>query len=329
MIFWDQFKDKIEDDNENQKSSPDSEKEPEKKEEVKEASPPISAAAPEVEEASDAVESTAVAVAEPAVEESAVPPATDAPPPPEPEKPVGKIKSFLSKKSEQSKKSEKTGKDPAKPGGKKAQTWYEDTFESVITQRNLMFLFMVVCVVTIALSVLLIRYVKNTQTIEPFVIEIERHSGIPTVVTPVDTRVYSSDEAVKRYFIMKYIRAREEYFPSTFQDNFFNVVRVLSASGVYFSDYRPKFSISNPNSPYNIYGENTTRRVVLKSLIFQSPNTAQVRIGFEVNGIVNLRQSKIVLIDFNFSNIEMNEDERFINPLGFQVTFYRIEDETS
>lgn len=217
-------------------------------------------------------------------------------------------------------------------GGKEKSgipNWSEDLFESVITQRNILFLFTIVCVVTIAMSVLLIRYVKTAQTIEPFVIEIEEKSGIPTVVTPVSTRVYSEDDAVKRYFIMKYIRAREEYFPSTFQDNFYNVVRVLSTPAIYYNDYRPKFSISNPNSPYNIYGESSNRRVVLKSLIFQSAKTAQVRIAFEVNGIMTLTQNKIILMDFDFANIEMNDGERFINPLGFQVTFYRIEDESS
>lgn len=354
MIFWDQFKDKIEDDEKEEggaeggsgKGDGGKEEKP-KSPEPKPKAPPIPAAA----KSSEPIDAEFEGFEEksdtsfPDTPSSVMPKKPDAPKKvvkaqnsSSAPKPIGRFKSLFSKDDSNKNTLPKGGNRGGSSGGDggsgskekgKIPNWNEDLFESVITQRNILFFFTIICVLTIAMSVLLIRYVKNTQTIEPFVIEIEEKSGVPTVVTPVSTRVYSSDEAIKRYFIMKYIRAREEYFPSTFQDNFFNVVRVLSAPSVYYSDYRPKFSISNPNSPYNIYGESSNRRVVLKSLIFQSPKTAQVRIAFEINGIINLKQNKIVLMDFDFTNIEMNDEERFINPLGFQVTFYRIEDESN
>ncbi len=208
------------------------------------------------------------------------------------------------------------------------KTWYNDSYESVVTQRNLLFLVAIICMVTIAMSVMVIRYVKNSQTMEPFVIEIEKTTGIPTVVDPVGVSVYSANEAVQRYFVMTYIRAREEYIPATFEYNFSTVVRVLSDPGIYFNEYRPSFSTSNPNSPYNLFRQHTSRTVLLRSYTPKTANTALVRVSFELSGASQgVRQDKVILIGFEFQNLEMNRDERLINPLGFRVTFYRIEDE--
>ena len=44
------------------------------------------------------------------------------------------------------------------------------------------------------------------------------------------------------------------YFSETFNENFSNVVRVLSSTDVYYGDYRNKFGYNNPSSPYNISG---------------------------------------------------------------------------
>jgi type IV secretion system protein VirB8 len=207
------------------------------------------------------------------------------------------------------------------------KSWYDDSYETVLTQRNILFIAMAICIVTILSSIFLIRFIKNRQNIEPFVIEIEEKTGVPTVVEPVGTEVYSANEAVQKYFIMQYIRAREEYYPALFDYNYETVVRVLSDQRVYYNDYRPLFSKANPTSPYNLYGQTSFRKVLLKSLIFRSDGVALVRVAFDITGAINMRQDKIILIGFTFKNIEMNDEERLINPLGFVVTLYRIEDD--
>jgi type IV secretion system protein VirB8 len=185
---------------------------------------------------------------------------------------------------------------------------------------------MVISIVTIALSVVIIRYIKSTRSIEPFVIEIEQKTGVPTVVEPLSIQAYSAQEAVNRYFVMKYIKAREEYYFTSFEYTYGTVVRVLSSDNVY-GEYRGKHSLKNPSSPFNLYGQNNYREVSLKSIIFPQPNEAQVRIRLEVKGIMSQVIDKICLVQFKYDQKQMNEEERLINPLGFVVTLYRIEDE--
>ena len=105
---------------------------------------------------------------------------------------------------------------------------------------------------------------------------------------------------------MKYIRAREGYFSETFNENFSNVVRVLSR-----------------------YGSISYRTVGLKSIIFPSATSAQVRINLMVTGQIKLAMDKIVYMEFDYFNLNMNEADRLINPLGFQVTLFRMNDENN
>ena len=126
---------------------------------------------------------------------------------------------------------------------------------------------------------------------------------------------------------MKYIKSREEYFSETFEYNYSMVVRVLSSPNVYYSDYRPKFNKGNPNSPYNLYGDSIYRTVSLKSMIFPTQNSAQIRISLDVSGPYGAKMNKIIFMEFDFVNVEMSDEERLINPLGFRVTIFRMEDE--
>lgn len=212
---------------------------------------------------------------------------------------------------------------------KELKNWKDDKFQSAIVQRNLLLIGLLLCFILILIALSTIRYLKNTQSIDPFVIEIEKKSGVPTVVKPLSIETYSANESIKRYFIMKYIRAREEYFSETFNRNFNDVVRVLSNSTVYYGDYRNKFGYNNPSSPYNLYGTGSYRTIGLKSIIFPSNTSAQIRINLTVSGQINMTMNKIIYMEFDYFNLNMNEQDRLINPLGFQVTLFRMNDENS
>jgi type IV secretion system protein VirB8 len=203
--------------------------------------------------------------------------------------------------------------------------WYSDLYESVVIQRNILFIITFVSIIGLITASIAIKYLKSNKSIEPFVIEIEERTGVPTVVDPVTIEAYSANDSIVRYFIMKYIRAREEYIPSLYRRNYEMVVRVLSTQAVYHDDYKPKFSMGNPQSPVNILGANGSRTVLLKSIVFPVANAAQVRFSIQMTN-ANI-ENKIVYLEYKFDNIKMNEDERMINPLGFVITNYKIDDE--
>ncbi len=224
---------------------------------------------------------------------------------------------FKNEKSEDSKKSSSSSFD----------SWEKDSYKRALTQRNFALLLLLISFSVIFMSLFAIRYLKSTQTIEPFVIEIEKKTGVPTVVEPLSVETYSADESIKRYFLVKYIKAREGYDSSTFNRNYYDVIRLLSTSSVYYDEYRPRFSQNNPSSPYSKYGSSSTVDVGIKSIIFLSPTSVQVRVALKVSGQVNIVMDKIIFMEFRFANLSMNDEDRLINPLGFQVTLYKIDNE--
>ena len=104
-------------------------------------------------------------------------------------------------------------------------------------------------------------------------------------------------------------------------------MRLLSSNEVYYNDYRPKFNKNNPNSPFNKYGDSSDVDVGIKSVIFLSENSVQVRVAFKVSGQINLVTNKIIYMEYRFANLSMNDEERLINPLGFQVTLFKMDNE--
>ncbi len=39
------------------------------------------------------------------------------------------------------------------------------------------------------------------------------------------------------------------------------------------------------------------------------------------------RKNKIVIMSYRYASLEMDDQQRYINPLGFQVISYRVDDE--
>ena len=215
------------------------------------------------------------------------------------------------------------------------KNWFSDKYESVQVQRNLLSLILIIACVCVGVLALGISYIKSTRSIEPFVIEIEPKTGVATVVTPIDSEVYSENEAIKRYFIWKYVKLREEFYFSLY-DLTMAQVSLFSAADVN-ARYRASANRGNKESPINKYGEGTTRLIELKSLTFLSSaaggassgktQTAQVRFRSVLQGALSDTRDKVAIVTFSFENIALDEQQRRDNPLGFRVADYKVEDE--
>lgn len=203
--------------------------------------------------------------------------------------------------------------------------WYQDRYQWMVVQRNLMFVIMVACVTLIFFLTFVVYSVKSSKSIDPFVIEIEPKTGVPTVIDPLSKIIYTQDEAVKRYFVWKYIQLREEFFHQTYKYQR-NMVYLMSTQDV-FSQYVRTVDDSVPTSPINKFGLNTSLRIALKSMVFQDENRAQVRVKFNIEGASSGSSDRIILIQFKFESLQMSDEKRRENPLGFTVELYKIDDE--
>ncbi|MCE2992873.1 MAG: virB8 family protein [Alphaproteobacteria bacterium] len=206
-----------------------------------------------------------------------------------------------------------------------SKNWFQDRSDWLLVQRNILFGLLLIAIATVFSLTFFISYIKGVKSIEPFVIEIEPKTGVPTVVEPLSAVVYSSDEAVKKYFVWKYIKLRQEYYYSTYQQAY-EEVGLLSAQDVY-GQFRRDNNQNNVQSPFYLLGSNSHRDVELKSMIFQDRSTVQVRVRELTSGAQNSTADKIIFMKFEFNNLEMSDKKRLVNPLGFTVTLYRVDNE--
>lgn len=224
---------------------------------------------------------------------------------------------------------------PAKKAERKTllqkRNWYEDRYQSALVQRNLLLLVVLLALLGISFSVITVLQVSSSKKISPFVIQVEDKTGITTVVQPLQK--FSTNEIIQKYFIMKYLNARENYSFHDYRYQYYTVVRLLSDDKVY-SEFRRWLVSEKAGSPLR-YGEKIERTITVKSMTYLPTNnnapgyTVQVR--FKRTDVLHKRVQpdihKIATINFDFFPMRLTTDEQYVNPLGFQVLSYRLDNE--
>lgn len=214
-----------------------------------------------------------------------------------------------------------------KDGGKH---WYADRFQTILVQRNLLAVITFVSLLATVITSFSVMQLTPLKSVQPFLIKVDEQSGATTVVDPMKDNELSANQAIKRYFIMKYIRSRETYNVATYRNDY-NIVRLLSERKL-FETYKQLVSPNNEISPVNEYGRHSRRQVTLRSLTFIDDNNAQVRITISYDGKMAMQKRKenlIVWLTFDLVDMNLTAKERYVNPLGFQVTNYKVDEELS
>ena len=147
------------------------------------------------------------------------------------------------------------------------------------------------------------------------------------IVNPISSSVLSGNEALAQYFIKKYVVARETYNPVDFDTQANTTVRLLSSNSIYW-DYRGYLKNEDVN-PSIKYGQKNTTFLLVKSWSNLSENKYILR--FSINETAGSRSvfNKIAVVEFKYVPMELTDKDKDINPIGFQITGYRVDDDSS
>ena len=166
------------------------------------------------------------------------------------------------------------------------------------------------------------------ESVEPYVIRVDERLGAVDVVSVArDTEVITADEAVRKYFLANYVRAREAWIPGA-NDELYRSVMTQSAVPV-AQRFRSSRDPSFARSPAVLYRNGERVNVVIRSVTFLSDEVGQVRFSEIVRGggINERRSDYLATVTFGFSESPTSDAARFYNPLGFIVTDYRVDSE--
>lgn len=104
------------------------------------------------------------------------------------------------------------------------------------------------------------------------------------------------------------------------------------------SGYTTLHARNNPEAPFNLYGRNRSIRVRILSIVLLGGTRDAPRRGATVRfqrsvydkatGTERPLDSRIATLEYTYkSNLRMDERQRIENPLGFQVTSYRVDND--
>ncbi|CAK8162441.1 Type IV secretion system protein [Candidatus Xenohaliotis californiensis] len=201
--------------------------------------------------------------------------------------------------------------------------WYDDRYHVAVTQRNILLILLTACLIGIAVAVLVVMYINSAHVIEPFVIEVEKKTGVATLIDTSGVKRFSANKAVNDYFLVKYINARELFDRNSYAYNWYTVVRLLSNGTV----YRKFLSLASSDDEMHNYLNTDNAVLKIRSIQYLSESSVQIRFAIEPEGERRKVYGKVALVNFIYDDESLTREQRYVNPLGFLVTSYRVTDE--
>ena len=210
----------------------------------------------------------------------------------------------------------------------KLKSWYSSKYQVVVFQRNILFFISFFAICSVLIAVIFVKQIMASKSLIPYVIEIEEKSGVPTVVEQLNQSSFTADVSLKRYFVFSFIKATEGYNPGTFKED--NKKVMLFSTPNVFRQIQRMINPRNENSPAAKIGNRGMINVALKSISFPTPTTAVVRFRLKNSGNVTSfanNRDMIADLEFRFANLKLSLEDRYVNPIGFQVTRYVVDED--
>ncbi|HEY0198845.1 MAG TPA: VirB8/TrbF family protein [Rhodanobacter sp.] len=174
----------------------------------------------------------------------------------------------------------------------------------------------------------------------PYVVMADAYTGTSTVARLTEdftNRHISTNEAINRSNVAHFVMARESYDMAMLNLGDWSTVQTMSSPSVK-AEYSRLYSSMSADSLYKTYGKDNAIRVKLLSIVLLggglniTPKGATVRFQRSLfnkqTGATQPMDSKIATLEFTYkANLEMDDQNRIQNPLGFWVTSYRVDND--
>lgn len=211
---------------------------------------------------------------------------------------------------------------------REAATWADDRQAAQYSSRRTAWIVAGVALfVSVLLALALIALVP-LKTVEPYTLLVDRQTGYVQAVDPLEPQRISGDAALTQSFLVQYVIARESFDIASVQADYRKVT--LWSADRARTRYVAGMQASNPESPLARYSRSTVIDTVVKSISPMSADTAMVRFETrraDAGGPPRTTGSWVAVIRYRYVGEPMRVEDRYLNPLGFQVIGYQRDPE--
>ena len=167
------------------------------------------------------------------------------------------------------------------------------------------------------------------REVRPYVVTVDELTGQSQLIVQTRPTDLAGEDAIREAELVRYVTDRETYDA---HDNARRIPDVLIRStGQAATSLRGLWNTNNPDYPPDLYGREALITVRITSISQLDPNTAQVRFTrrLEEPGARPVERDFVATVGFQFNpRVERRLELVWRNPLGFQVTGYRVDAET-
>lgn len=212
---------------------------------------------------------------------------------------------------------------------REASSWAYDQNASLRASRRVAWIVAGVLAVVAICQALALIFLTPLKTVEPYTLMVDKQTGYVQALQPLEPARVAGDAALTQSFLVQYVIARESFDINALQANYRKVAlwSADSARSRYIATMQPNF----PESPLNRYPRSTIIETQVKSVTPMGQGAAMVRYDtrrIDQGGQVQLVGSWVAVVRYRFSGEPMRVEDRYVNPLGFQVIRYRRDAET-
>ena len=210
-----------------------------------------------------------------------------------------------------------------------AESWSDSVTDALEKSRRIAWIVASVSAAIALLLAIALVILLPLKSVEPYTLLVDRQTGHVEALAPLDEQIVTADAALTRSFLVQYVIARESFDANDIQEDYRKVA--LWSDGEARQRYVDFMRAGAPGNPLTIYGSGTRIAVEVRSVSALSDDRSLVRFSttrMDAGGQPQVAQHWAAVIDYTFVDAEMSEADRFLNPLGFQVTRYRRDAET-
>lgn len=222
----------------------------------------------------------------------------------------------------------KTSRETLSAYYREAGSWATDQIEGLRKSRRIAWWVAAAAVVVAVSEAIALIVLMPLKTVVPYTLMVDRTTGFVQALKPLDPGQITPDRSLVQSMLVQYVISRESFDIATLQANY-EKTGLWSAERAR-SDYLNLMRASNLDGPLTLYPRSSIVETRVKSVSRLDAQSALVRfetVRRDEGGQHQPPLPWVAIVRYRFSGEPMSAEDRFLNPLGFQVVDYRRDPE--
>jgi type IV secretion system protein VirB8 len=210
-----------------------------------------------------------------------------------------------------------------------AGSWADERTHSIHSSRKVAWIVAFSAATIAVLEALALVTLVPLKSVESHIVLVDKQTGFVQALDTNMQQKIAPQKALTQAFLVQYVEAREGFDIATVQGQFKKAA--LWSSGAAKSRYVNMMQASNPDSPLASLPRSSVIDVKVRSVSQLSDTSALVRFASTRRDQGTAEQQTenwVAVVKYRYSSAPMTVEDRYVNPLGFEVIDYRKDAET-